>query len=148
MRKLIAVAVAGAGLLAGSMAIAADDPIAVRQAIMKDNGAAAGALGKMAKGEAEFDALKAELALRILHSASYGFGHYFPEGSETGMDTRAKPEIWSDRAGFEAALVKFQEATSNALANLPKSQAELGETMRAVGGSCGGCHKPYRAPNS
>jgi cytochrome c556 len=145
MKNIIAAAVAGIGILAGTLAIAADDPIAVRQSLMKNNGAAAGALGKMAKGEVAFDAVAAQLALRTIHAVSFAYGHYFPEGSQTGMDTKALPAIWSDRAGFDAALAKLQDAAKAAVASPPATREELGATMGSIGGACGGCHKAFRA---
>ena len=71
---------------------------------MKDVGAAIGMGSKIAKGEVEFNAIAANLVLRTMHSAALGFGYMFPEGSETGADTEASPAIWSDRAGFDAAV--------------------------------------------
>jgi cytochrome c556 len=67
----------------------------------------------------------------------------FPQG--TGRDvvpeTRAKPEIWSNRAEFDAALTALADA-SKALANdakagnIDKVKADWTELAKA----CGGCH--------
>lgn len=145
MKKRIAIAVAaGASLLFGSMAIAADDPISVRKALMKTQGASIGTLSKMAKGEMEFNAVAAMLALRALEASAYGFGHYFPKGSETGMETTAAPAIWEKMGDFQAAVAKFQADTSAAAANPPKSKEDLGPILGAVGANCGSCHKVFR----
>lgn len=144
MKKLIAAAVAGIAIFAGTFAIAADDPIAARQALMKGNGASMGALGKMAKGGMAFDAAVALQALQALNKTATEFGALFPKGSETGMKTTAAPAIWSDMAGFDAAIAKFQTATSAALANPPKSKDDLGAIMGSIGSNCGGCHKVFR----
>jgi len=144
MKKLIAIAVAGAGIFAGSLAIAAEDPISVRKSLMKDVGAAMGTLAKMAKGEMDFNAGSAGLAIRTMHAASYGFGHYFPKGSESGMETTAAPAIWEKMGDFEAALGAFQKSTNDALANAPKSKDDLGPIMGSLGKSCGSCHKVFR----
>lgn len=70
----------------------------------------------------------------------------FPAGSETGEDTKALPEIWSDRAGFEkiaaaagAAATKLAEAARANDANTVAVQ------FKALGEQCGACHKGYRA---
>ena len=144
MKNLIVLALAGAGILAASMAISAEDPISVRKAMMKDQGAAMGTLAKMAKGELAFDALAAEMAIRVLHSASYGVGFYFPKGSETGMETTSAPSIWEKPGEFEAAFVKYRAATTAALAKTPKSKDQLGPILGAVGENCSSCHKVFR----
>ena len=67
----------------------------------------------------------------------------FPPGSEGG---RTKPEIWSDRAGFEKAAADLVTA-ANALAAVADSgdPGQIGAAAGAVGKACGGCHRPYRA---
>lgn len=70
----------------------------------------------------------------------------FPPGTEQGHHTHAKPNVWSDRAGFEKAAANF---TGNAdrLAQLAEANDKSGfaaqykETTRA----CGACHHDYRA---
>jgi cytochrome c556 len=68
-------------------------------------------------------------------------------GPESGYKTDAKPVVWSDAAGFEAAANRLQVETSklDQLAqagdiNSVKAQA------RAVGGACKNCHDKYRVP--
>ena len=70
----------------------------------------------------------------------------WPKGSGGG-ETRAKMEIWQDMAGFKAKL----KATENASANLIKVSmgGNLGAAkgaFGAMGKTCGGCHKAFRAP--
>jgi cytochrome c556 len=142
-RILIALAV-GASALAATSVIAADDPIAARQQIMKNNGAAMGILSKMAEGEVAFDATAAMLAFTTISSGSIGVGELFPEGSETGGQTRAAPAIWEDMDGFQATVAKFQADTAAALAAPPQSQDELVAARGAVGANCGGCHDKFR----
>ena len=69
----------------------------------------------------------------------------FPEGSGTG-DTRALPKIWEDWAGFEKAIAANKEAAL-ALAGVAATgdAGATGAALKALGASCGGCHKPYRA---
>lgn len=128
--------------MAAATAFAAGDPAVERQAMMKNVGAATGAAAKMVKGEAPFDAVAAELSLRVMNAAANGFGHLFPEGSETGAETEASPAIWSDRAGFDAAVAKFATDTTVAgpIADLDAFKAAFG----AATANCGACHKAYR----
>ena len=74
---------------------------------------------------------------------------WFPEGSgpESGIETRAKAEIWADpetfrqRAqAFEAEAARFNAAVqSGDLASIRAGQKALGET-------CKNCHDRFRAP--
>ena len=125
-------------------AIAASDPILVRQKIMKSNGGAAGVSGGMMKGEIAFDAKVANAAIRTMNAVAYTFGNYFPAGSETGMETRAAPKIWQDMAGFEAKLAQFRKDTDAAAAAKPADLDAFKAVMGPVFKNCKGCHEDYR----
>jgi cytochrome c556 len=68
-------------------------------------------------------------------------------GPDAGVKTDAKPEIWSDAKGFEAAAAKFQ-AEAPKLLTLAKANDIDGikKQVGAVGGACKGCHDNYRVP--
>ena len=116
------------------------DPAKERQTLMSNVGMATGTGAKMLKGEIEFDALAAQMVMKTLHSAALGFGYMFPEGSESGHETEAAPAIWSDRAGFDAQVAKFQADTDAKIADLDGFKAAFG----AATANCGTCHKQYR----
>ena len=65
--------------------------------------------------------------------------------NQTTGDSRARPAIWTDRAGFEAAAEEFQKAamaTAEASKNGPDAvKATLGDLFD----TCKACHKKYRA---
>ena len=74
---------------------------------------------------------------------------WFPKGSgpESGFKTDAKPEVWSDAAGFQAAVNRLQVEASK-LSQLAASgdiNAVKGQ-VRATGGACKNCHDKYRVP--
>ena len=70
----------------------------------------------------------------------------FPTGTETGGNTKAKAEIWSDRAGFEKASANFVAAAEKLVALADAGDKDGFKTQfAAVGQACGGCHRPYRA---
>ena len=75
-----------------------------------------------------------------MNNAALGFGHMFPDGSQTGAETEAAPAIWSDRAGFDAAVAKFAADTSVTITDL----GSLKQAFGAVAANCGSCHKAYR----
>ncbi len=70
----------------------------------------------------------------------------FPEGTETGGNTKAKPEIWSDRPGFITASTNYEVAVDklNVLAKAG-DDAGFADQLKVVGGTCGACHRAYRA---
>jgi cytochrome c556 len=73
----------------------------------------------------------------------------FPAGTgagQAGVDTKARAEIWSDRAGFEKAAANYVAQTQklSELANAgdtPGFTAQLGDVKKA----CGACHDNYKA---
>ena len=145
MRKRIwAAAAIGLGL---SATLAFAGPIEDRQQLMKQNGAAIKALSEMAQGNAPFDAAAVQENAQKLVTDFEQLKDLFPEGSDKGPpDTWAKPEIWTDREGFEAARLKAHEASTAAAA--VTDQAALGAAVQAIGGTCQGCHEKYRTPKS
>ncbi len=74
---------------------------------------------------------------------------WFPKGSgpESGFKTDAKAEVWSDAAGFAAAVNRLQVETSR-LQQVSASGdlAALRAQVRATGGACKNCHDKYRVP--
>ena len=67
----------------------------------------------------------------------------FPAGSgrEATPDTRAKPEIWSQRSAFDAALTKLVSETQK-LGDVAKTGniEAVKAQFAAVSEACGGCH--------
>ncbi len=69
----------------------------------------------------------------------------FPKGSDTGHNTKAKPEIWSDNAGFVKDADDLATAAEK-LQTLIKANDLSGTAaqIKVVGGACGACHRTYR----
>ena len=135
---------AAAALGIVSVAVAGDDPIHERHELMEDVRDAAKPVGKMLKGESEYDAEVVMASLGVFADASKTFGGLFPEGTETGGGTEAAPAIWEDRAGFEEALAQWSEATEAAIAAKPANLEEAKPVLGKVFGSCKNCHDDYR----
>jgi cytochrome c556 len=68
----------------------------------------------------------------------------FPPGSGAG-DTRAKPEIWADKADFDRRAAEFA-AAARRLAELARAGDAAGFAAQAeiVKQGCAACHGPYR----
>jgi len=140
MKGLFLAAAASVLLFATS---AQADAIADRQAAMKKNGAAVGALSKIAKGEVAYDAAAVLAAFTTLQDDMKGFADLFPAGSETG-DTKASAKIWQDMDGFKAAIVAFQTDIDAAIAAAPQDKEAFMPLFGKVAGHCGACHQAYR----
>ena len=70
----------------------------------------------------------------------------FPVGTESGHNTKAKPEIWSDSAGFAKAAADFQAAATKLVALAEADdKAGFADQFKATGATCGACHRQFRA---
>jgi len=145
MRKL-AIAAATA-VLAVTGAHAADDPIAIRKAVMQSVGASAGVAGAMMKGQLDYNPAVGKSVIAAMNAAAVSYGSFFPEGS-VSADSTASPKIWEDAAGFAAALAKFSGTTQAAMSASGKDgPADLDAFKAAMGpvfGNCKACHEGYR----
>lgn len=142
----LVVAVAGVALALPAAAQFAkpEDAIKYRKSGMFMMATHFGRVAAMASGKAPFDpklaADSAETATMLSKLPYAGF----IEGTDKG-ETRAKAEIWAERAKFDAAASKMQEemAKLNVAAkagNLDAIKAAVGET----GKTCDSCHDSYR----
>lgn len=72
------------------------------------------------------------------------FGDAWPAGSDKG-ETKAKANIWSDRAGFDK-LGKESYAAALAMVEAAKTgdQGKSVAAFKTLGGTCKACHEEYR----
>jgi cytochrome c556 len=145
IRTMIAVA---AIALDFSVAVAQQDPIAARKALMKANGEQAKIGAAMLKGESPFDIDKARKIFATFEDAAAKAPALFPDNSMTGGETAADPKIWENMADFKARLAKFGTDAKDAAAKV----TDLDSFKAAFGGigknDCGGCHEQYRVKKS
>jgi len=140
---MIRTALVLAGLGLGLTAVMAQsNPIAERKDAMKAVGAATRDGAAMAKGEAAFDAAKAQAIFKTYADAAKKVPTLFPDSSKTGGETTAAPKIWEDQAGFKAAFAKFETdaAAGATVANLDGFRTAFGAATK----NCGVCHEVYR----
>lgn len=70
----------------------------------------------------------------------------YPVGSDKGHDTKALPEVWSDRAGFEKIAMTMHTAATKLAEDAKAGDSDaVAADAKLVGGQCGACHKGYRA---
>jgi len=69
----------------------------------------------------------------------------FPAGTDVGP-TAARPDVWSDRAGFEAAAAAYGRAAGQlAAAADAGDRAAFQARWTEVRGTCGACHDNYKS---
>ena len=141
---MIRTVIVAAGLVLGLTSVMAQgDPIAERKNVMKAVGGATRDGAAIVKGEAPFDAAKAQAVFKIYVDAAKKLPGLYPDSSKSGGDTSASPKIWEDAAGFKAAVAKFEtDATAGitAATSLDGFKAAFGAATR----NCASCHEVYR----
>jgi cytochrome c556 len=131
-----------------SAAIAQQDPIAARKALMKANGDQAKIGAAMMKGEAPFDVDKAHKIFATFEDAAAKMPSLFPDNSKEGGETAADPKIWANMDDFKARFAKFGVDAKDAEAkvmDLDGFKAAFGNIGK---NDCGGCHQEYRIKKS
>ena len=142
MKKWMVAVATVAVMVAGS---ANADAIGDRKALMKEKvGASMGTLGKIAKGEMEYDAAAVLASFTTMREAAGNFGDLFPEDSKEGGETTASPKIWEDMDGFKAQLAKFEGDLDAAITAAPADKDSFMAAFGPVAGNCKACHETYR----
>ena len=147
-RLLLSLLLVPAGIAAATAQTApplsADSVIAARQAGYELLAAEAGALKVVV--DQGLDPKPYAEGIKAITNWGRTIPVMFPDGTQQGHNTKALPEIWTDRAGFEKAAANLVSA-SERLGQL----AEAGDKdafkaqYAAMGGTCGACHRAYRA---
>ena len=138
--------VLAAAALAITTANAGADPLADRQANMKERGAIMRVLGPILQGKADFnaDVVAQELAkLEANTKAGSDLETLWPQGSDAG-ETKAAPAVWSDFDGFKAANEKYEANVAAAVAAKPQDLAAFQAAFGPVAAGCGSCHETFR----
>lgn len=157
MKRIILAATATAALAAAITAdartarpVAAPPPasaaqmVTMRQAAMDMSAAVAGGI----KGAVERGApLKSQgFAARGLAKWAGSLTAAFAAATP-GVPSRAKPEVWSDAAGFAARAATFKVAADQLSAAIAADdRPAFDSATAAVSASCKGCHDAYQLP--
>ena len=124
----------------------AEAAIKYRQSAMALQGNHMARIFAMANGQVPFDAKVAAEQIEVVSMLNRLQFAAFIDGSDKG-NTRAKPEIWTEKDKFAAAVAKSQEdvaklAAAGKTGNLDQIKAAAG----TVGQSCKACHDTYQKP--
>jgi len=143
-----ALAAMSAAVAAQNRAPAAADPIRARQANYKQMGAAMKGINDQLRDRTPA-IVPIRRASRLIAGYAVQLLRWFPPGSgaEAGVRTRARPEIWSDRAGFHRAGADLLVAARTLDAAAARGDlAAIRAAARQVSRACSECHDSYRAP--
>jgi cytochrome c556 len=150
MKKYVSALVVAAATLSATSAMAQfakpEDAVKYRQSalfVMQQN---VGRVAAMVQGKAPFDAKVAADSAAVAEYMSKLPWAAFVPGSDKAGNTKAKPEVWSDSAKFNAAAEKMQgEMAKLSAAAKTGSLDAIKPAMGAVGGTCKACHDDFRA---
>jgi cytochrome c556 len=145
----VAAVVLGVGV---AVAVAQQDPIAARKALMKGNLDQAKIGAAMTKGEAPFDLAKAHKIFATFEDTAAKAPALFPANSidEATADDpyTASPKIWENMDDFKARFTKFGADAKEADASV-KDLDSFKAAFGSIGkNDCGGCHEQYRVKKS
>ena len=129
---------------AQSVTVKPDDIIAARQAGYDLVASTFGGMKPVVEGGQDVKPLTD--ASKALASWGRAIPTLFPDGTQTGHNTKARPEVWSDRGGFEKAAANYTAAAEK-LSQLAEANDKAGFATQyaALGQTCGACHRGYRA---
>jgi cytochrome c556 len=135
-----------AALAIGVTTAAAQDVVAERKALMKQQGAQTAQGAKFMKGEEPFDLAKARNIFVVLATTAEKIPSLFPDSSKAG-DHSSLPSVWEKKDEFNALAAKLAAEAKAAQAAV-KDEASFKATFAEVTKNCGGCHRPFRKPQS
>ena len=141
------ISIAAAVLLLGAGAVWATPE---GSALMKGNGKAlATVLLPTMKGDKPYVQADIDAALANLADAAAKLPTLYPDsvkGAAPSGDFGPSPAVFTDKAGFAAAIKSFGDAVAAAKAS-SKDLDSFKAALPAITKSCGSCHETYRVKN-
>ena len=139
-------AVAATALVVQAQQIKPENHIKYRKAAYALMNLHFGSLHAMADGKKAYNKQEAIRDADFVALLATEPREHFGEGTDMAADTRAKPEIWKNRADFDQKMDKLVSETGK----LPQvaRNGDLAALKKAVAdteGACKSCHDEYRA---
>jgi cytochrome c556 len=124
----------------------ADDAIKGRQGCMKAHGKSVGELAAIFKGEKPYDNAAVQASLTVMDAGCAEWDKWWGADTQKGetLETWAKPEVWSDPEGFNAAGGAFVDKEDALKATA--DEAGFKAAFPEFGNTCKGCHEKFRRP--
>ncbi|MFI4969305.1 MAG: c-type cytochrome [Lysobacterales bacterium] len=147
--RLLSLTFAVAAMLAGAVvataAVKPDTAIHYRQSVYTMIGWNFAPLGAMVKGKTPWDANEFSRHAERIAFLAPQLLEGFPQGSDKGASTEAKPGIWKNMDDFKSKMDDLVRQ-SQALADIAKDgdEAKMKEQFKQTAGACKACHDKYR----
>jgi cytochrome c556 len=138
------VAIAGVAM---AQAPSVADAVKMRQANMKQLGGAMKTLSDMVKS-GTIDKAAAMEAAKKVDGHAQNLATWFPTGTgpESGLETKAKAEIWAKQDDFKKIAEGLKTETAKLQSAVETGDAaQLGAQLQATGKACGACHEQFRS---
>jgi len=152
MKKSIAsitLAAIACGMAGSALAqVKPEDVIKFRKSVMTIQAWHMRPMAAMVKGQRPYDQDAFAYNAQVIGLTARMKGEAFAPGTEKAADveTRAKPEIWTEPEKFKQALDRFQaEASKLVEASKAGSLDAVRPVFGAVAKACGACHDAFRA---
>jgi len=147
--RKIAVLTSVAAALASALAAAAVKPetaIHYRQSVYTMIGWNFAPMVAMIKDKTPWDSAEFAKHADRIASLTPQLLEGFPEGSDKGAETEAKPEIWQNMDDFKSKMSDLVRETK-ALSDVAKAgdEAKTREQFKKTAGACKSCHDKYRS---
>jgi cytochrome c556 len=122
-----------------------EDIISGRRSNLKDLGSAYKELGDELKKNKPMSFLVQQYVSQI-SDLSQQQQNWFPAntGPKSGIETKAKEEIWTRAAEFSAAMQAFQKEAASLAAIAPSDTESLKAQHKKLGQTCKACHDTFR----
>lgn len=142
MKSTLLAALAAIGLATAVLAHQGVQNPAVlkRMDAMSDMGDAVAVVGRMVKGETDFDAARIARAVERLRARAAETPDLF-EARESDPRMEALPELWDNWSDFLERNAAMEDALA---APAPKSETEARRWLASIGRACAACHEDYR----
>jgi cytochrome c556 len=129
-------------LAIASVASAAGNPVADRQAAMKLIAQSMKEASGFASGQKPFDAALVKSTLGQVSAATVKLHKLFPATSAADPKSASDPKVWASKADFDKRLTDMGSLA--ATAGKATSPETLKPALGALGASCKSCHDIYR----
>ena len=141
-RRIIRLAALAAFATAGAASSQGANPVAERQAAMKQVGQAMKESSAFLSPSTPYDAAKVKSLMDGIAANAKKLHGLYPGGSDADPKTAASPKIWENRADFDKRLTEL--STFAGAAGQSTSADTFKQAFQAVGGTCKSCHDNYR----
>jgi cytochrome c556 len=141
----LAIIAAFAGAAVATAAVKPETAIHYRQSVYTMIGWNFGPLAQMVKGKSAWDAAEFSRHAERIAFLTPQLLEGFPQGSDSGADTEAKPEIWNSMDDFKSKMDDLVKQ-SRLLADVAKGgdEAKMKEQFKHTASACKACHDKYR----